>query len=210
MENEGQGLDIQIKPIVKESKTEKIVKYLTGVDLDSPELFDKLEADQKNVREKYGLPDRQSRIDDPDEYEKYLRKISEIEGIKVVEKDEYNKKYDGEFFSEDSFAGAVYDHERKLIAVDINKSDQNSYIRDLVNLEHETIHALQNKYYPEIGIEVQEYEAYVVNWGIDFLRDNPNTVAVNFDFVRNSVNHWYREENEEKGTELKAVWDSVE
>lgn len=43
-------------------------------------------------------------------------------------------------------------------------------------LEHEIVHALQDKRYPEMPIELKEYEAYMVNASIDYLRDHKDDV----------------------------------
>ena len=200
-----------IKSRFEQSNASKLSEYVTGLKIDDPKFIDKLEEDQKNIREKYNLPKREDRFDTPYEYEKYLRNLAKENGIKVVKKSEYDEQYKNGYFENSLLAGAVYDGENKVIAIDINSSDENSYIKSLIAFEHETIHSLQDKNFPEMEIEKQEYEAYVANWNIYYSKRNPGSVELFFDFsVVSSINRWYKEESKEKGEELKAKWKDPE
>jgi len=200
-----------IKSRFEQSNTSRLIEYVTGLRIEDPKLIEKLENDQIAIREKYKLPKREDRFDNPENYENYLRKIAEENGIKVVSKNEYNAKYSSDFFREDSLAGAVYDGDNKVISVDIDNSDENGYLKSLINFEHETIHSLQDKNSPGMEIEQQEYEAYVANWGMDYLKRNPDAIATVFDFaVGGSVNHWYKEESDKKREKIKPKWSDPE
>ncbi len=200
-----------IKSRFEQSNTSRLIEYVTGLKIEDLKLIEKLESDQIIVREKYKLPKKEDRFDNPEDYEKYLRKIAEENGVKVVSKEEYTAEYDKDFFENSFLAGAVYDNDHKVIAVDIDNSDENSYFKSLINFEHETIHSLQDKNSPNMGIEQQEYEAYVANWNIDYLKRNPDAIGTVFDFaVGGSVNNWYREENKKNEQEVKPKWRDPE
>lgn len=200
-----------IKSRFEQSNTSRLTEYVTGLRIEDPKLIEKLENDQLAIREKYKLPKREDRFDNPQNYENYLRKIAEENGIKVVSKEEYTTEYDKDFFENSFLAGAVYDNDHKVIAVDIDNSDENSYLKSLINFEHETIHSLQDKNSPNMEIEQQEYEAYVANWNIDYLKRNTDAIGTVFDFaVGGSVNNWYREENKKNEEDVKPKWSDPE
>jgi len=170
-----------------QSSTDRLVEYMTGLRLDDPELIDRLEIDQMKIRTKYGLPEREYRFANPGEYEKYLKEIAEVNGVKVRLKNDC-----GSFFGKYAMAGGVYLNTEKTIGVDINKETKDDYTKSLATLEHELIHALQHKHYPGMPVEVQEYEAYVAGWNIDYLRDKPESKEIVFGFgVMGSIKHWY-------------------
>ena len=200
-----------IKSRFEQSNTSRLTEYVTGLKIEDSKLIEKLENDQLTIRKKYKLPKREDRFDNPEDYEKYLRKIAEKNMVKVVNKDEYTADYDKDFFENSFLAGAVYDNDRKIIAVDIDNSDENSYLKSLISFEHEIIHSLQDKYTPDMEIEQQEYEAYVANWNMDYLKRNPDAIITVFDFaVGGSVNNWYREENRTKEDKIKPKWTDPE
>ncbi len=196
----------KIKDRFSETKTDRMVEYITGLSLDSSELLDRMEEDQVRVREKYGLPSRDYKFDNPAEYERYLRGLAEFNGIEIRSKSDC-----GKFFEKNTMAGAAYFGNSKSIGVGIEKNDMKKYFEGITSLEHETIHSLQSKFYPEMPIEVMEYEAYVANWNIDYLRSNKDTVGVVFSFgVGGSVGYWYKEQSEVLGEVVQPIWDSPE
>ncbi len=191
----------------QQSKISRIVEYITGLKLEDPKLIDRLEEDQRRIRSKYGLPDRNFKFENSSEYERYLRQLAEVNGVKIRPEGDC-----GKFFDKFSMVGGVYMDKERVIGVTIDKFDKDEYISSLVTFEHETIHSLQHKYYPEMPIEVQEYEAYLANWNIDYLReDGSRAIEIVFGFgVAGSILHWYRQTSEEVGYEIKPEWDSPE
>lgn len=190
----------------KQGRTDRLVEYITGLKLDDAELINRLGTDQEIVRKKYGLPSKDFKFSNPSEYEKYLRELAKTNGVTVRPTSDC-----GKFFDENSIAGGVFLNKEKSIGVDIDKTDTSSFLKSLTTLEHETIHSLQDKFYPGMPIEGQEYEAYVANWNIDYLRENKEALEIVFSFgVGGSVGNWYKGESEEKGEEIIPKWDNPE
>jgi len=203
---EVKSVEEKIKDRFSQTRTDRVLEYITGLRLDSPELLDRMEEDQIRVREKYGLPSREYKIENPAEYERYLRNLAETNGVEIRSKSDC-----GRFFEENPMAGAVYFEQDKSVGVGIEKTDINKYLEGVTSLEHETIHSLQDKYYPEMPIEVCEYEAYIVKWNIDYLRSHKEAIRPVFDFsIGISVSNWYRERSEELGETVRPSWDSPE
>jgi hypothetical protein len=191
---------------ISQSRVDRLVEYVMGMGLEDSKLIDRLETDQMKVRAKYGLPDRKYRFANPSEYEAFLRELADGNGVRVRSKSDC-----GNFFEKYPFAGAVYLDQEKTVGVNIDKKSQDNYLKSLLLLEHELIHALQYKYYPGMPVEIQEYEAYVAGWNIDYLRENPEKVSDIFGFfVMGSVKHWYQETSENIHETLEPVWDSPE
>ncbi len=199
-------VDEKIKDRLSQSKTDRMVEYITGLRLDSAELLDRMEEDQARVRGKYGLPSRDYKFANPAEYEKYLRDLAEANDVEIRSKSDC-----GKFFEKYPIAGAVYMENNKTVGVGIEKTDMKKYLEGVTALEHETIHSLQYKHYPEMPIEVMEYEAYVANWNIDYLRGNRDAIQVVFSFgVGTSVGYWYKQQSEDSGENILPVWNSPE
>lgn len=200
------SIDEKIKDRLSQSRTDRMVEYITGLRLDSAGLLDRIEEDQVRVRGKYGLPSRDYKFANPAEYEKYLRDLAEANGVEIRSKSDY-----GKFFEKYPIAGGAYMENDKSIVIGVEKTDTKKYFEGVTSLEHETIHSLQNKYYPNMPIEVMEYEAYVANWNIDYLRGNRDAIQVVFDFgVGASVGYWYKQQSEDSGENILPVWNSPE
>ena len=129
----------KIKFRQQQSEASRMVEYITGLSLDSPELFDRMEEDQVRVREKYGLPSRDYKFANPAEYERHLRNLAEVNGVEIRSKSDC-----GKFFEENPIAGAVYFDHNKSVGVGIEKTDIKKYFEGVTSLEHETIHSLQD------------------------------------------------------------------
>lgn len=202
---EVKSVEEKIKDRFEQENLDRMVEYVTGLHLNDPELLDRMGEDQIRVREKYGLPSRDYKFANPAEYERYLRELAEVNGIKIKSKSDC-----GKFFKQNSSAKAVYSDQDKFIGIDIEKTDMAKYLEGVTSLEHETIHSLQDKHYPGMPIEIMEYEAYVANWDIDYLRSN-DAVAMIFGYnVGGSVNQWYRERNEKFNENITPVWKNPE
>lgn len=196
----------KIKDRFSQKTTDRMVEYITGLRLDSPGLLDRMEEDQIGVREKYGLPSLDYKFANPAEYERYLRKLAETNGVEIRSKSDC-----GNFFDENPIAGAVYFDNNKSIGVGIENTDLEKYLKGVTSLEHEIIHSLQDKYYPEMPIEVMEYEAYIANWNIDYLRSNKEAIEIVFSFgIGTSVGHWYKEKSEKLGNKVYPCWNNPE
>lgn len=201
---------INIRIIVAErynqSTLSRLVEFITGYCLDNPDLINRLIEDQKIVRRKYDLPPRDILFDDPSEYERRLRAIAKELGIEIIQKTEC-----GNFF-QDYSAGGVFVEDRNAIGISIMRNDQlDQFLKDLVRLEHEIIHAFQHLRYPRMPIELQEYEAYVANRSIMRLLEFPDE-SVDFlfgYFILGSVLTFYKELNDSQhnGQEVvKPIW----
>ncbi|MFA6416557.1 MAG: hypothetical protein WCW56_03745 [Candidatus Paceibacterota bacterium] len=109
----------------------------------------------------------------------------------------------GQYFYDDSIASAAFFEERNNIGIDIKKQTLDSYTGSLGELEHEVIHAIQQKESQSMPIELREYEAYIAGANVDYLQENPEVIKMLFQhMVGGSVSSWYQEE----GTRPK--WDN--
>lgn len=192
----------------KQTTTDRLVEYLTGLSFGNPELVDRLEEDQNIIRTKYGLPDRNYGISNTSDYEAFLRNKAKDTGIIVREKSDC-----GELNKVSCTAAFIPDS--KSIGINIDKTDRKKYLDGLVNFEHELIHSLQNKFYPQMPIEQEEYEAYVAGLNIDDLKnDSKQTISDLFGSpvagIYCSINHWYRETSKETGSNIEPLWDNAE
>ncbi|MFA6416485.1 MAG: hypothetical protein WCW56_03320 [Candidatus Paceibacterota bacterium] len=64
-----------------QSRSDRLVEFITGLKFSDPALSERLRADQKNIRGKYGLPDRKMRFDSPSEYERKLREMAALNSV---------------------------------------------------------------------------------------------------------------------------------
>lgn len=180
--------------------TETLANYLLGLELEPKNyqrILAKLKEDQGIIRTKYGLPHRKMLLNHPGEYERSLREIAKKLGVTILSRVEC-----GNFFENNTLAGACFFPTTETgslydkIGVDIKKDDLKTYIGSLMALEHELIHALQSRRYPQMPIELQEYEAYVAGLNLSYLQENPDSIRDIFDFfIGGSVRNWYRREN---------------
>lgn len=189
---------------LNQSKSSRLAEYLIGMRPDDPKIADRLISDQKIIRAKYNLPERDVRFENPSEYEYFLLEMAKKNNVVIKDKSEC-----GNFFQKFSAAG-VYMEDNHSVAVEINRNNEKSYVKGLGILEHELIHAEQS-HYPSMPIELQEYEAYVAGLNIQIFKEHPEDVeSVLFGFfIFGSVSHWYREQKERQGlVEFKPIWDN--
>lgn len=198
-------MEKKIEARLSQSEASRMVEYITGLSLEDPDLLNRLDVDQQKIRVKYGLPDRELKFVNPSEYEKYLRELAKSNGVTIRYKSDC-----GRFFTK-FLAGGVYLSNERVIGVNIDKSSQKKFSESLVTLEHETIHSLQQKYFPSMPIEIMEYESYVANWNMDLLKQDSERVKTLFGFaVITSVYHWYEEISEEERRKINPVWNDPE
>ncbi len=192
--------DYEVNKFGSEEFTTKLSEYLIGLKIDDPQIVERLIEDQKIIRVKYGLPSVGS-ITSPTEYERSLRVIAGDLGVEIKNTGEF-----GKFFDE-SHASGVYFEDQNKIGVDINTESRESYIRSINILEHELIHALQNKNSPRMPIELMEYEAYIAGGNNEALKDDPELVDFVFrHLIGASVSHWYSFESKKRGENISPTW----
>ena len=203
---EVKSVEEKIKDRFEQGDLDRITEYITGFHLDNPELFNKMEDDQARVRARYGLLTRDYKYENRGEYERYLRELAEVNGVDIRSRSDC-----GNFFEKNTMAGGVSLDYQSILGIDMVKENSESYTRSLNTFEHELIHALQDKYYPSMPIEVKEYEAYVANWNIDRLRSDVEVLKTAFEMgVSSSVGQWYREQSESAGKNIAPVWKNPE
>lgn len=187
--------------------TETLANHLLGLEL-KPENYQrilaKLKKDQQIIRTKYGLPDKEMLLNDPGEYERFLKEIAEKLGVTILPKIEC-----GNFFENNLIAGAAFFEAEETgslndkIGVDIKNYNLEEYIKSLKKLEHEMIHAFQSERYPRMPIELKEYEAYVAGLNLNYLlKENPDNFNILYNFfdlfIGGSIRFWYILENEKR------------
>ncbi len=136
--------------------SEDLAKYLFGLPLKEEnfkKIIDKIEEDQRIIRQLYGLPPLDMLRYNPGEFERRLKEIASKNRFQIISKLEC-----GDFFGENPAAGGVFFKDQNKIGVDIDRSGtKGDYIRSLITLEHELVHALQSLRYPQMPLEIMEY-----------------------------------------------------
>lgn len=199
------------KPVLEKEKTidsreqqnsaSRLLEYITGLKPDDPKMIDRLRCDQLIIRQRYGLPpDRNVRLANPAEYIHFLKNKAKSEGITIKKKNEM-----GSFFKENSQAGAVFDSKQNVIGCDIKDETREELLHSALELEHELIHGLQHKHYPDMPIELKEYEAYLAAWNINYLVEHQNNLELTVHLsMWGSVNFNYKDRDE------VPIWDNPE
>lgn len=188
---------------------QRLVEYITGFNQDTPSetIIDKIEKDQKIIREKYGLPSLEYVKENLSEHERYLRKLAEENKVQIREKSDC-----GKYFGEDINCSANFFEKEGRIGTTINKTSYEEYMKSIDSLEHEIIHSCQIIKFPKMTIEQMEYEAYVAGVDTNSLYEGFSNQNVSrfFRKIESSVKAWYEEKSEGKPVEIKPVWDNPE
>lgn len=180
-----------------ESYAGRLAEYVTGLKLDDPALIDRLTSDKAAIRGKYHLPSRNM---PPYEYERALRSILTGLNTRIKDVAECGKLLE-------TAASAVYLENQNVIGVSIDRNSD-EYFRGLNELEHETIHAIQNHETPSMPIERMEYEAYLAGANLDAIAEDEEGPEVLFGFlIGGSVNWHYNELSEREGRKIRPSWD---
>ncbi|MGB9883219.1 MAG: hypothetical protein ACPLRN_01750 [Microgenomates group bacterium] len=194
----------ETKQLIPEITAEDLCQFLTGFSL-TPENYSKiiqrLRTDRDIVRKKYGLPPLEMLKDNPREFERSLQEIATGIGVTILPRIAC-----GSFFEEILSAKAVFlsssdtGSENDKIGVDIKDETLAELIKSLLALEHELIHAQQHIRYPQMPLEVTEYEAYVASVNLKALEEDPTLIRdAFFDFfVGGSTRTGYRLLNEDR------------
>ncbi len=188
---------------LEDDEVKRMIKYITGIDyvLGKESLLrDRLLEDHDIVKSKYNLPDSRLRSDSPSEYISKLEEIGKKHDISI------RNNYEMEvFFRGNEQIKAVFMEKSNEIFVPlVNKNNYKELIGYAENLEHELIHALQHKYYPNLPVEAMEYEAYVgANVSIEYLKEFPlDSIEKDFNTIKSSIEYWY------ESNELIAPWSN--
>lgn len=180
----------------KQSGASRLAEYITGLRPDDPRMEERIIQDQRIIRAKYHLPTREERLhylfdDSMENYEKMLFQRAEEIGYSV-ENNPHHKLF------EVLEAEGIHDGYNKRIIAKTNKRDKKSFIKHVITLEHELIHALQPENMPT---ELREYEAHVGTRSIEnFFTDDPvkNTRMIENGlfgtYIGGSVASWYRQD----------------
>lgn len=163
----------------------KLAEYITGIRPDNPEMLKLLTLEQKKLREKYSLPPIDWVLDNPTEYERFLKEKAKKNRTHIRDRLDC-----GKYFKENFSTEGVFSYESNSIGVDINRTDLKNYCKSIKILEHEVIHSLQAIKYPRMPIEISEYEAYVAN---ENLRENYEDEV--FFHILGSIDGWYEKVN---------------
>ncbi len=194
----------KVEERIKQSFSSRLCEYLTGMRPEDPRMAERLITDQKIIRAKYQLPEWSL---SPSEFERSLKQIASKLNIRIKPKSEC-----GKFFEDNMLAGAVHFGDGTGVGVDIDRSELQKYWKSLSQLEHELVHGMQDKHSPSMPIELKEYEAYIANANVDYLKENPaaiDEIFFNF-FVGGSTNNYYRQLREERKEKIKPEWDNPE
>ncbi|PJE75612.1 hypothetical protein COV04_04270 [Candidatus Uhrbacteria bacterium CG10_big_fil_rev_8_21_14_0_10_48_11] len=187
---------------VAQSFSSRLCEYLTGMTPDNPAMVERLQEDQKILRSKYRLPSQDL---PPAEFQRALKRIAKSIATRIKPTSEF-----GKFFKEYPIADAVHFENDRQIGVDINRDDLREYRRSLSRLEHELIHGLQNQGAPSMPIELKEYEAYVANMNVDYMKAHPEDIDdILFGaLVGASVDLYYQYESQKMGKEILPEWNN--
>lgn len=180
----------------KQTRTSRFIEYITGLRPDNPVLIPRLIADHYVVRAKYGLPSWEYVVSQPVEYQHQIEEKCKTEGISLRPTNDLQK------FFEKIPALAFYS--RGNIFADVLEGTGAELRESVFALEHEYIHALQDKRYPRIPREVSEYEAYITSFnpkGFEKITPEALEVVFNLGIIRS-----IRLMNKEKGE--KTVWEN--
>lgn len=150
----------------------KLTTLVFNVDpnkLSGQDLAERLLEDRDLVRAKYDLPKQGLLADQPAEYYRNLETMAKRTGVSIRPKEAYSA-----FFKE-NFATAVHFSDRNEIGVHtIRDSDSKKEVfNKAVDLEHELIHAIQNKRYTSMPLLRKEYEAYIASANPNILQTKP-------------------------------------
>ncbi|MBD3363331.1 hypothetical protein GF362_06465 [Candidatus Dojkabacteria bacterium] len=176
----------------------KVTEYVTGIPYHKTEkLIARMVEDHQIIKAKYGLPPRDLLYSDPAEYRRRLMKVAKNNSISV------RAEYELEEWFEESGAEGTYSTDSRDVFIDLKRPESEYEVyKQINNLEHEIIHALQFMRYPRMPIEKKEYEAFLSsNINIKKLEQNPSEILLYFwRRVLKSVNMFYKQE------EGKARW----
>jgi hypothetical protein len=196
------GQSQQVLPQTSEAPKNKenlsqLAKAITGYELDDQRIVDCMIDDHQAVSRKYGLPDISQLKDRPWDYFNQIKQLLDDNNIPVI-LDQRTR----DFFANNpnilaSFFSKINTVSFNEQAVDSLGYDKNSL---LIAIAHESTHALQHKYFPDMSIERMEYEAHVASLPLIAIKDkqarydkNIFDPSIVFDSISFSVNHFNKQ-----------------
>lgn len=146
-----------IKRRIHQRSEDRLCEYLLGIGLNDPNLEKHIHQDRLIIKDKYGLPNNNLLLSNPQEYYSVLRKMAKNNGTDVQDIGFLNK------IGSDtpSGMGAAFVPELNIVVNRPDDGERHLFVESLRRLEHELIHAFQRKKYPRLTPEMKEYEAYV-------------------------------------------------
>lgn len=170
----------------------KLAEYITGIRPYNPKMSKLLTLEQKRLRGKYSLPPIDWVLDNPTEYERFLKEKAKKNRTRI--RNCLDCSY---YFKKNLSTEGVFFPHSNTIGVDMYRTyrtDSKNYFTSIETLEHEVIHSLQEIKYPRMPIEIFEYEAYVASE--NFKEGDENEIFV--DILKN-VEGCYEKVNEQMG-----------
>lgn len=156
-------LEAQIQFREQQTSASRLCEYITGLKIGDPALLGRLIEDQKIIRGKYGLPDRDIAYSDLSKHKETLYNIAKINNMRICDITDCGilslnrwDKY-GVCFKRDGTT---------TVAINSDNLERNNEAFSLAILEHEIIHALQGDRMPK---EQKEYEATIAITPIIFM-----------------------------------------
>lgn len=185
----------------EQGTTDRLIEFLTGVSAKDPSFLERLNDDKQIIKDKYNLPPEEMLRQNPREYYNCLLQIAEKNNLKIKP-----KEYDAKFFEENENAEAKFEKDTMTIVFDLNNETEKKYRISLRNLEHELIHGLQSLNYPNMPIEVMEYEAYVAGSSVELMKKSSKFLWSNIfgTGLVGSVMNWYKRQDK------VPEWDNAE
>lgn len=186
---------------LNQTTTERLIEMLTGMSATDPRFIERIKEDKQIVRKKYDLPPEEMRTLDPREYYHSLLQIAVRNGLNIKPKD-----WAAEFFIKNPETDAKFEPDTMTIVYDFDEENIKKIRRSLIKFEHELVHGLQALKYPNMPIEVKEYEAFIINTPVAFIEKSSPSLRPSIfgNSLMVSVMNWYeRQEKEPK-------WDNPE
>jgi hypothetical protein len=196
----GHKAELEVDINNPEVPTNKIAKSITGLEPKDSEMTNVIIENHLSLKEKYGLPPREMRFDDPELYKNTLEEIARQNGIEV----RFVNPTTDKVFQMAPMAGAYAETNNIIIRSDLNPKDY------LGSFEHELVHALQNKIDPNMSVEQKEFEAFITaNISI-----NPDNLTTDirmklFDQIAGSIKYNYEERGIANPWELTQTAASI-
>lgn len=194
----GENIYIPQITIDKKDQTSNLARKMTGFEIEDPSIKKHLINEHENILKKYHLPNEYELLNDPWTYYQKIKGILNEDNIVLYKSDPKDV-----FFQTNPDCLASYFSESKSILVNeaffTQKDSLNKDLLLMSALTHEAIHAFQDKYFPNMDIEHQEYEANIGSLPLSFFKDesNRNNLDVRglFTSINQSVEIYNRQAN---------------
>ncbi len=171
--------------IIVDEKSDDFIRKFIPKGIAEEDIPNFLSSEREKLRNKYNVPDREGVINGTETTEQYynnLLNLAKIEGVEVIKDFEnYAEEHNLPKGSNACFAD---DTDQKIhLSSDFDYNNTPS----VKTLEHEIVHALQYKYYPEMLIQQKEFEAYMVADGLPQIFENPKLRDIFLGLIKSSI-----------------------